>query len=246
MSSDEPQINSIAPVRNVAALSELVARVRDRETGLPGMGTFYGFSGYGKTFATTYAEIRHDAVRVELKSTWTQAKLCQSILREMAQEPRRTVSDMVDQITVELATSGRVLLIDEADHLVKRGAIEIVRDIADGSGAATILIGEEALPQKLARWERVHGRMLDWVRAEPATMADFRHMETVYAPGVEIAEDLRVAINTAARGSLRRIAVNLAHALETSRRTGVSKMDRKAWGDRPFWTGTAPAPRRDV
>lgn len=35
--------NTIAPLRNVALLNELVYRVKNRDYGLPGMATFYGF-----------------------------------------------------------------------------------------------------------------------------------------------------------------------------------------------------------
>ncbi|WP_236549860.1 ATP-binding protein, partial [Profundibacterium mesophilum] len=81
--------------------------------------------------------------------------------------PKGTVSEMVEAISAELAMSDAPLLIDEADMLVKRKMIEIVRDIYEGSGAPVILIGEELLPQKLQQWERIHGRMLDWVAAQP-------------------------------------------------------------------------------
>ena len=36
--------------------------------------------------------------------------------------------------------------------------------------AAIVLIGEELLPQKLQAWERFHGRILDWVAAEPGSI----------------------------------------------------------------------------
>ena len=51
-------------------------------------------------------------------------------------------------------------MIDEADYLVSRHMIEVIRDIYESSRATIILIGEEMLPQSLTRWERVHNRML--------------------------------------------------------------------------------------
>ncbi|WP_207214001.1 hypothetical protein [Solidesulfovibrio carbinolicus] len=58
---------------------------------------------------------------------------------------------------------GRPLIIDEMDHVVERNAVELVRDLYEASRAAILLIGEKALPGKLAQWERFHGRILDWV-----------------------------------------------------------------------------------
>jgi DNA transposition AAA+ family ATPase len=105
------------------------------------------------------------------------------VLGEMSLRPKATVGDMVDQIAQHLAILDVPLIIDEADHLVARRMIEIVRDIYEGSQAPVILIGEELLPQKLREWERVHGRMLDWVAAQAADLADLNHSPRSMPPG---------------------------------------------------------------
>lgn len=56
---------------------------------------------------------------------------------------------MMDQIGEELSLSQRPLIIDEADFLVQKRMIEVVRDIYESSQATIILIGEEAMPVKL-------------------------------------------------------------------------------------------------
>ena len=101
--NDQILYKSVAPLRNVAALLELVDRVQSRAASLPGMACFYGPSGYGKTTAATFAENRFQAVRVEMKSTWSPRKLCETISLEMGQSPARTVCDMVDAICTQLA-----------------------------------------------------------------------------------------------------------------------------------------------
>lgn len=242
MTPDETTSNSIAPVRNVAALCELVDRVQSRSYGLPGMATFYGKSGFGKTFASTYAAVQFGAIHVEVRSTWSQKKFCQTVLREIGgPQKSRSIADMVEEITEALARTDRPLLVDEADHLVRRRMIEIVRDIADGSQAPVVLIGEELLPEKLQAWERIHGRMLDFVRAEPASARDLDHMARIYAPGIEIAADLKRAMHAASRGSLRRISVNLAAAEQMAKRQGLTAVDMATWAGRDFWTGDTPA-----
>jgi len=60
--------NSVAPLRNVAALMELLERVMNRTPGLPGMATFHGFSGYGKSFAAMYAANKYRAYLVQEKA----------------------------------------------------------------------------------------------------------------------------------------------------------------------------------
>lgn len=249
--SESSHYNNVAPLRNVAALVELIARVSGRSHGLPGMACFYGPSGYGKTTAAVYSANKFNAFNVQVKSVWTGKKLCQAILEDLGIPPSRTIADMVDQVSDELGKTGRPLLIDEADHLVNRGMIEIVRDIYESSGAPVILIGEEQLPKKLMQWERVHGRMLDWVGAEPGVVQDVTHLAPIYCPGVELDDAFKQHLLEASNSSIRRICINLARVLEVVRTDGPSdpdggapKVTRQSWGQRGFFTGAAPTPRR--
>jgi DNA transposition AAA+ family ATPase len=236
----------VAPLRNVAALVELIDRVQNRAINLPGMATFYGPSGFGKTFAAIFATNKFQAVSVQVKSTWTKKKLCQAILTEMGQPHATTVSDMVDEISQYLAIHDRPLLVDEADYLVQRKMIEIVRDIHEGSGATVILIGEERMPQKLQEWERVHGRMLDWVAAEPADLSDVRHLARLYADDIDMAPEILHNILKSSHGSMRRIRVNIEQVREFALIEGLQKVGSQDWGKRTFFTGVAPSPRRAV
>jgi chromosomal replication initiation ATPase DnaA len=245
MTDEERLYNSVAPLRNVAALVALIDRVQKRSHGLPGMATFYGPSGFGKTTAAVYAANRFQAYTVQIKSTWRSKKFCQAILQDLAIKPAKTTADMVDQISEELARSGRPLLIDEADFLVGHGNIEIVRDIHESSGATVILIGEELLPQKLQQWERVHGRMLDWVAAQPGDIGDVGHLAPIYCPGIDVADDLRGYLLDVSARSIRRICINLERVGEFARVRGLTRIARADWGKGDFFTGQAPSPRRD-
>ena len=184
------------------------------------------------------------AVRVQMKSTWTPRKLCQVILQEMGQRPVKTVCDMVEQICEQLAVLDVPLLIDEADCLVKHKMVELARDMHEGSGAPVILIGEERLPQKLTKWERVHGRMLDWTAAQPGTLADLVHLAGIYAPNVTLGDAIKKAIDEASRGSIRRICTNLEQVAEFAATRGLQEVDLDHWKGRNFFEGIAPQPRR--
>lgn len=236
---------SVAPLKNVAALATLVERVHRRDHGLPGMACFYGYSGFGKTSAAIYCANRFEAYHVEVRSVWTAKTFCKAIVREMAMKPAGTVADLLDQIGAELARTGRPLLIDEADHLVARRVIELVRDISESSGAPVILIGEEALPQKLQQWERVHGRMLDWVAAQPGDLSDVGHLAKIYCRGVELTEDLQHFLLAQSRHSIRRISINLTRVREFAQTRGLKSVSRSDWGKADFFSGEAPAPRRN-
>lgn len=235
---------SIAPLRNVALFAELVERVLGRSPELPGLATLHGPSGYGKSFASLYVCNKFRAYRVQVKSVWTRKKLCAAILEEMGIQAAGTIPDMVDQIGNELSLSRRPLIIDEADFLVSKGLIEIVRDIYESSqGAASIiLVGEENLPSSLKRWERVHGRMLDWVAAQPASRADAKHLAQLYCKGTEIADDLLDDLFQKSAHSVRRICVNLDRVREQAATKGKRKMSRADF-DGDFFTGNPPQRR---
>lgn len=235
--------NSVAPLRNVAALLALIDRVQTRAYGLPGMATFYGPSGWGKTTAAIYATNKHQACHVQAQAFWRPKTVLHEIIIELGLRPARTIPDMFNQAAEELARSGRPLLLDEADHLAKDQAIELARGLCEASGVPVILIGEELLPQKLQKWERVHGRMLDWVAAEPAGKSDVTHLAPIYAPGVTLADDLRDRVLEVSRQSIRRVSINLTLIDEFARVKGLKKVSMADWKGKLF-TGEAPPPRK--
>lgn len=241
MTKENANVNAlptIAPLRNVTLLAELVDRVQNRTANLPGMAAFSGPSGYGKSNAAMYAANKFRAYHVQVKSVWTRKKLCASILREMgARDVAATIADMVDQIGEQLSLSQRPLLVDEADFLVKNGMIEVIRDIYESSQAPIILIGEENLPNALKRWERVHGRMLDMIPAQPASIGDTRHLARLYCPGVTIDDALLDAAHRKASGSVRRVCVNLDRVRERANTAELAAISLKEFPESDFAEG---------
>ncbi len=237
-----PRPGTIAPLRNVALFSALVDRVMERPSGLPGMATFHGKSGLGKSCCAIYAANKSRAYYVQVRSVWTRKHMLVSILGEMGIRPAATIPQMMDQVGEQLSLSGRPLIIDEADYLLAKGMIEVVRDIYESSLAAIILIGEEGLPQALQKFERVHGRMLDWQAALPATENDARTLAKLYCPQTTVGDDLLTHNLESSGGSVRRICVNLDRVREFAATRGLQAVGMKDYqGD--IFTGS-PAGRR--
>lgn len=241
---DKGQMNpTTAPLINVSLCHAAMGRAMERPDHLPGLVCFYGFSGWGKSSAAAYTNLRYDAYYVQCQSSWKGKALLLAILDDMGIVPAKTIPEMADQVCEQLANSGRPLILDEFDHVVDKGFVEIVRDIYEGSGAAIMLIGEEKLPSKLEKWERFHGRVLDWVQAQPADLEDARHLANLYCREVQIADDLLAAINNASAGSARRICVNLERVRDEALGMGATAMTSADWGGREFYTGRAPVRR---
>lgn len=234
--------NSFAPLGNVVAMVELVMRLQNRAPGLPGMATYYGKSGLGKTTAAIWVGHKFRAYHVELRSRWTPKYFCEQVMGELGLDPgkSRTVAHMIDVIAGELAKTRRPLLIDEADYLLRHDMVEIARDFYEGSGTPVILIGEEYLPKKLEAYERVHGRMLDWIGAQPGTLDDVGHLAPLYAPGIKLTAEFQAKLLNASRNSIRRISANLAKVKEFAANNNLQTVGVTEWGDTPFVDASAP------
>jgi DNA transposition AAA+ family ATPase len=246
MTDERPFYNAVAKLRNVAAFVGLVQRLQDRQDGVPGLATFYGPSGYGKSVAGGFASNQSQAYFVQVKSCWTRKSLCAAILADMSVKAARTVPEMVEQICAHLARTQRPLIIDEADYLANSKMIEIVRDIYEGSFAGIVLIGEETLPQTLQQWDRVHNRMMDWVRAEPAEARDVVQLARIYCPDIALDSALMGRLLADSHASVRRIVVNLVKVHEHAMTRGLTSVTAADWADQKFFSGAAPAPRRAV
>lgn len=234
-------VNTVAPLQNVARCMRAMERVTNRRQHLPGLVGFYGPSGYGKSTAAAYVANKKQAYFVEVKSTWTQGALLKAILAEMGIKPAKLVYEMADQVAQQLALSGRPLIIDEFDHVVRKGYANLVKDIYESSNAPILVIGEEMLESSLANptTERLHNRFLEWIPAEPANLDDAHHLRRLYSPQLEIEDELMQAVVAASKGQIRRIVVNIDRLEDFANTEGLKRISRADWGNRSFFTGHA-------
>ncbi|WP_175948592.1 AAA family ATPase [Burkholderia pyrrocinia] len=236
-------IGAIAQIANLGMCDIAIERAVSRSANLPGLVCFYGPSGWGKSMAANYVANTRRARYVQAKSVWTKKHFLKAVLFEMGIKPAATIPEMADQVAEELAASGRPLVIDEMDHLVDRNAVELVRDLYESSQAPILMIGEEGLPNKLKKWERMHGRVLAWVPAQPVTLEDAHKLRPLYCPNVGVAEDLLAKLVELSHGSVRRVCVNLERIQEEALVQGLDSIDLEAWGKRELYTGEAPKRR---
>ena len=246
MTDHTPPVNSgsLAALNNVMGAMELTSTLQKRGPHLPNLGCIYGRSGEGKSYATIFVQNRTGAIRVEVGESWNRRTLLRNILRECGiNDPRGSAADMVEQAVMLLGDQpDRPLIIDEADKLVDKGLIEIVREIAEATQVPVLLVGEENLPNKLLRYERVHNRVLDWFPAQPCDMGDAKKLAKIFLPGIEIDDALLhdVLVKTDARA--RRIVTTMNKMTEWSRASGVKQLTPDTYSGAIF-TGEAPKPR---
>lgn len=238
--------SSIAQIRNISQCYEAVKRTMERNPLLPGISAFYGPSGFGKSTAANYVATKTNAFYVQVKSTYTKKAFLQALLREMSIPYPATLSEMMELATSELAKSGRPLIIDEFDHLMKGDKVELIRDLYEGSQGTFLIIGEEMLARKLEKWERFHGRILNWVPALPADLNDVMLLASIYAPQLQIDEPVLEQLLGQVRGSTRRVSTNLEMLNEKALEAGTPHITKHVLKELlldGFVTGESPKPR---
>lgn len=239
-STSLPGSGGLAALKNVARFLTLVELLRARGPHLPGIGVFHGHSGYGKTYSAIYAQNVTGALRVEVGDSWTRKKFLQNILKEAGQEPQRgSIADLTEQAILVLGDDfDRPLIIDEADKLADKHMLELVREIQEHSQVPVLLIGEERLPEKLRKVERVHNRVLEWVPAEKCDLDDTRALADLFCPELTLSDDLIAQVLNKSGGRARRIVVNLNKIKETARNERADRLSADLFADDWFYTGT--------
>lgn len=236
---------SNANLQNLALVRTALEGLKLRDASLPGLAIMHGPAGYGKTTAATVVGNETRAYFIQLRSAWGRKTLLQKIAFEMSiplagKGAPKTIPELLEAVCAQLATSGRLLILDEFDYAVKNESmVDLVRDIYEGAQQPILAIGMELLPQKLRRWEQFHSRVYSWIPAQPVSLDDARLLAPVYCD-VACADDFLAFLVGAAAGSVRRVSVNLAQAAQTAAIEGWRAIDRATWGGRPIYTGEAP------
>lgn len=246
MSAKSSSVNHgppIAPLQNVILFIELVERMQHRAPHLPGLSVYYGFSGLGKSQSAIAGANRYNAAYIECGQSWNATTLVDAILFELTSSVMKgSVARKMNAIIEALAADTRPLIVDEADFLVKRAMIDLIREMSDKSGAAVILIGEEQMPQKLAMFERAYNRVLHWQPAVPCDMNDALQLTRLYVPGLEVEDALVQQLVDVTSGVTRRIVANLERIREFAAERGIRSIGIKEWGSTAIDNGM-PRPR---
>jgi DNA transposition AAA+ family ATPase len=219
----------IAPTQTVAVAMAAMEQIQSRAHGMPGLGVLSGRPGLGKTSALTRLAHPADinAVYIACRSFETTKSLAQLVLKELGEtvKDRWSVPTMFDVACERFAEQGRPLVVDEADRIAEKTAIEFLRDIHDIGQVPILLVGEENLQRKLAnKHERFHDRVLVWAHAMPVDNGDLAKLMGHYTPGLHITDDARKALVMKTGGVARRVVTMLHGLQELSKTRGLGSI----------------------
>lgn len=113
------------------------------------IGVIYGDAGVGKTVAIKeYARRQKDVILIEADLGYTAKVLFSELHRRLGMDGRGTIHDMFEDVVSKLKDSGRLIIIDEAEHLPYR-ALELLRRVYDKAGVGILLVGMPRLISNL-------------------------------------------------------------------------------------------------
>ena len=257
MSQTAPDVNEVvsltpdtANLANVSLAVEAAEVAMGHDDHLPGMVTFTGFSGLGKSLAVSYVAQVYRGFYIEIQDNWSKIDLIKMLMFVIGIKRLKgwSENDCVQAIIDELSTCRRPLILDEFDQLIDRKYIAssmmlLILNIAKKSGAAILLVGEELLPHKIANYEKFDNCIYDRYYAVTSEISDSRIMARHYYPDLEIRDDLLEKTVLECKGITRRICINLACYAAEASALGITSIGLAEWGNKPINTGRAAKPR---
>lgn len=113
------------------------------------MGLVVGDSGVGKTTALReYAREHRTSILVEADHGYTARALFLELCDSLGLDSKGTLHDLLVRVVAKLRDSGRLIIVDEAEHLPYR-ALELIRRIHDKAGVGVALVGMPRLRKNL-------------------------------------------------------------------------------------------------
>jgi len=150
------------------------------------IGVVYGDSGIGKTASVTeYAARNSDVIFIEADLGYTAKVLFQELSRWLGTDPSGSIHDMFESVVAKLKYSGRLIIIDEAEHLPYR-ALELLRRLYDKAGVGVLLVGMERLILNLrgkkGEYTQLYSRVGFSVRLESLKAQDTEEIISAVIP----------------------------------------------------------------
>lgn len=187
------------------------------------MGLLIAESGLGKTTAgKEYARRNSDCIFIEADMGYTARVLFREICKGLKIEPKPNVGayagslhEMLEAVVERLRGSGRLIIIDEAEHLPYRG-LELLRRVHDKAEAGILLVGMPRLLNNLTGrgWEykQLYRRILAHGKMEELKAADTEEIVRKELQGDNQQQGLWQAFHREAAGNMAYLEMLLHRA----------------------------------
>lgn len=135
----------LVPTTNYNAVQEFCTVVNAHRV----MGMLTADAGAGKTTALKAYTSKHpSAILIEADHGYTANSLFKDLCRRLKITPQGCLHDKLEQVVDALKGTGRLVIIDEAEHLNYR-TLELIRRVFDKAGVGVAFVGMHRLYDKL-------------------------------------------------------------------------------------------------
>lgn len=243
--------NDLVTTSNVVRAMTAVKELHDRGQGEEGMGLLFGRPGEGKTSTVTYIINNFDGVFLRAQVSWTITSMLGTLVEELGHEPGRFRAPMMDAAIESLAVSKRMVVIDEADYLLRqKEMLDCIRDIYDMTGVPILLVMMERAPRKIQsdrRLARFKRRITKWIKFDGLTKADTRkvcsslpHLDDAEKTPIEISEDLAMRIHQESDANIGHIVIALGRIERFARTNDLEHVGLDEYGSRDLFGSRGP------
>jgi DNA transposition AAA+ family ATPase len=202
----------MVPTANIRTFWSGLDRIQTRQKKTNRIMLAFGAPGLGKTEAAAWYNINNgQSIFLRINSLVSPRSFLEDLVTELGEQPLYRAADLFKQAKALLEINPRLLLVDEADYLLKDSrCIETLRDLHDTTACSICIIGMEAMDRKLARFKHLVDRFAEVVRFSELTLADVKHICAQMAD-VRISDEAAVYIHkTAPR--FRQVIANINKA----------------------------------
>ena len=127
------------------------------------IGVCCGDPGVGKTYAVKkYAIENTDVILIEADLGYTTKVLFSEIHKKLGFDGLGTIHNMCSDIITKLESSGRLIIVDEAEHLPYK-SLELLRRIYDKANVGILLVGMPRLIMNLRGEKRQYAQLFSRV-----------------------------------------------------------------------------------
>lgn len=188
--------------------------VRDCE-----MTLIVGDSGIGKTTSLREYHRRHPtSIHIEADHGYTARALFVEICEKLGLDVRGTLHDLLTRVVGRLEGSGRLIIIDEAEHLPYR-ALELIRRVHDKAEVGVALVGMPRLKSNLQgdpnHYAQLYSRIGSFRKINVLSDSDVQSL--VLARMGSVGDDVIAALRKACRANARTLVKIMRWCKELSK-----------------------------
>lgn len=220
----DPKSGQIVQTKAYKEINALLRNtVRDRE-----MTLIVGKSGTGKTTSLReYHRLHPTSILIEADHGYTARALFVELCEKLGLPTKGNLHDLLTRVVAKLQGSGRLILVDEAEHLPYR-ALELIRRIHDKAEVGVALVGMERLKANLQgdpnHFAQLYSRIGSYRKIEGLSLPDVSAM-VVARLGQQVSDDTLASLAKACRSNARTLVKILRWCVELSRMNNDRAID---------------------